>query len=160
MGLDLVLDDTRHEALRQFFPMGRATAPGSDIVALNGVENSPSHELWEIIYLRTHYFERFSQSVRSMREAIDSVEAAVVRPKLTALKWDEDGFRFSVTGRPGAMVRLEYSHDLSPTNEMRWIPLEEIELGEEPVEFIDDSDPALDEKGEPIPYRFYRVVVP
>ncbi len=155
-GLELVLDDTRHEVLGRFFPPDRGTAFGSDIVILSGVEGSASHQLWEILYLRTHQSrQRFSESIGEMRQAIDGVAPAPQLPRLAARQRTEEGFRFEISGAPGRRARIEHTVDL-----VRWSSLAEISLGEEPVEWIDRSPPPADEEtGLPIPHRFYRAVI-
>ncbi len=142
-GLELVVDDSDHLAIRQFFPPSRFGAGGSDFVAINGVTYSPSHQLWEIVYLRTHYAQRFRDSVADMRRAIDSVQAPIIlsRPDFVGGR-----FQFDVAGTPGLSVTVQVS-----TNWVDWAVLKELTLEKTPVTVVDEM-PA------PASFRFYRVV--
>ena len=151
-GLELVVDGSDLAAFLQFFPQSRARSGGSDFVVVSGVSNSPSHQLWEIIYLRTHYAQRFRDSVSDMRRAIDSVEAPVVPPepatppKLSRPAYENGQFRFDVKGTPGRSAIVQVS-----TDGVRWEVLQELVLEEVPVTFVDETSAEAD-------FRFYRVL--
>ncbi len=150
-GLELVVDGSDLEAFLQFFPQSRSGSGGSDFVVVSGVSNSPSHQLWEIIYLRTHYAQRFRDSVSDMRRAIDSVEAPVslepaTPPKLSRPAYVEGQFRFDVAGTPGRSAIVQVS-----TDGVRWEVLQELTLEEDPVTFVDETSSEAD-------FRFYRVL--
>lgn len=150
-GLELVADGSDLEAFLQFFPQSRARSGGSDFVVVSGVSNSPSHQLWEIIYLRTHYAQRFRDSVSDMRRAIDSVEAPVppepaTPPKLSRPAYENGQFRFEVQGTPGRSAIVQVS-----TDGVRWEFIKELVLKEVPVTVVDDTSSEAD-------FRFYRVL--
>lgn len=152
-GLELVVDGSDLAAFLQFFPPSRSRSGGSDFVVINGVSNSPSHQLWEIIYLRTHYTQRFQDSVSDMRRAIDSVGAPVVPPepatppKLSQPAYVDGRFRFDVKGTPGRSAIVQVS-----TDGVRWEVLqEELVLEEVPVTVVDETSSEAD-------FRFYRVL--
>ena len=151
-GLELVVDGSDLEAFLQFFPQSRSGSGGSDFVVVSGVSNSPSHQLWEIVYLRTHYAQRFQDSVSDMRRAIDSVEAPVVPtetatpPKLSRPAYVAGQFRFDVAGTPGRSAIVQVS-----TDGVRWEVLQELTLEEDPVTFVDETSSESD-------FRFYRVL--
>lgn len=151
-GLELVADGSDLTAFLQFFPQSRARSGGSDFVVVNGVSNSPSHQLWEIIYLRTHYAQRFRDSVSDMRRAIDSIEAPVVPlepampPKLSRPAYVDGRFRFEVEGTPGRAATVQVS-----TDGVRWEVLKELVLEEVPVAVVDETSSEAN-------FRFYRVL--
>lgn len=151
-GLELVANGSDLEAFLQFFPQSRAGSGGSDFVVVSGVSDSPSHQLWEIIYLRTHYAQRFRDSVSDMRRAIDSVEAPVVLPepatppKLSRPAYENGQFRFDVKGTPGRSAIVQVS-----TDGVRWKVLKELVLEEVPITFVDETASESD-------FRFYRVL--
>lgn len=151
-GLELVVDGSDLVAFLQFFPQSRARSGGSDFVVVSGVSNSPSHQLWEIIYLRTHYAQRFRDSVSDMRRAIDSVEAPVVPPepatppKLSQPAYVAGQFRFDVEGTPGRSAIVQVS-----TDGVRWEVLQEFVLEEVSVTIVDETSSEAD-------FRFYRVL--
>lgn len=150
-GLELVVDGSDLEAFLQFFPQSRSGSGGSDFVVVSGVSNSPSHQLWEIIYLRTHYAQRFRDSVSDMRRAIDSIEAPVslepaTPPKLSRPAYVAGQFRFDVAGTPGRSAIVQVS-----TDGVRWEVLQELTLEEDPVTFVDETSSESD-------FRFYRVL--
>lgn len=154
-GLELVADGSDLEAFLQFFPQSRAKSGGSDFVVVSGVSNSPSHQLWEIIYLRTHYAQRFRDSVSDMRRAIDSVAAPVspepaIPPRLSRpayMKMKNGQFRFEVAGTPGRSATVQFSTDL-----VHWEVLKELVLEEVPVTFVDETSSEA-------AFRFYRVLI-
>jgi len=144
------VDDSEHEAIAQFFPTSRFTAGGSDFVLLNGVPDSPSHELWEIAYLRTHYSEPFRLAVDNLRDAIDSIEAPELserKLKLFRPALVEGSFRFEVEGPAEQAVTVQYSVD-----GVNWTDFRELTLGETPQAVVDDQMPRTT-------HRFYRAVV-
>lgn len=151
-GLELVVDGSDLTAFLQFFPQSRARSGGSDFVVVSGISNSPSHQLWEIIYLRTHYPQRFRDSVSDMRRAIDSVQAPVVPPepatppKLSQPAYVDGRFRFDVEGTPGRSAIVQVS-----TDGVRWKVLQELVLEEVSVTVVDETSSEAD-------LRFYRVL--
>ena len=149
-GLELVVDDSDHEVIAQFFPSDRYLAGGSDFVALNGVPDSPSHKLWEIIYLRTHYSEPFRNAVSSMRRVINAVEAPTLASrelKLLNPRLKYERFQFEVEGPPDQAIKIQYSID-----GVQWTELQEITLGETPFSVVDNQFPLKT-------HRFYRAVI-
>ena len=146
-GLDVVLDDGDHSALHQFFPPSRGEGTSaSDFVLLNGVNHSPSHQQWEILHI-----ESIRPSINSIRDKIDSIEAAsapAVPPLLSAPALVDGKFSFQVKGTAGASVEVQVSR-----NGMDWETNQTITLGEEPTTV---SEPLI-EGPEPV---FFRVLIP
>ena len=146
-GLDLVLDDGTHDALLQFFPRIRGEGQNaSDFVVLNGVNHSPSHQQWEILHI-----ESIRPSINSIRDKIDSVEAAsvpAVPPVLSAPALVDGKFSFQVEGTAGASVEVQISR-----NGMDWETNQTIILGDGPTNV---SEPLM-EGPEPV---FFRVLIP
>ena len=147
-GLDVAVDDSDHVVLNQFFSPDRGEGTNnSDFVVLNGVPNSASHQLWEVVYSRS-----FWPSVRALREAIDSVETggALLAPAepavLSAGSVKGGRFSFSVQGTPGRSGVVEFSSD-----GIAWSELQSIDFGEEAIEVSDN-----DSTGQS--HRFYRVL--
>ncbi len=147
-GLELVLDDSDHVALNQFFSPNRGEGTNnSDFVVINGVANSPSHEQWEIVHLRS-----FRPSIRDFRAAIDSIEAGgdplspAEPPVLSSPRRVGAQFSFDVQGTPGHLGVVEFSVD-----GVTWEVLQELAFGEEPIQVLDTvSDVAG--------HRLYRVL--
>ena len=146
-GLELVVDDSDHLVLDQFFSPNRGEGTNnSDYVVLNGVSNSSSHQQWEVVYTRS-----FRPSVSALRDAIDSVEGggaplAPAEPAVLSKPSFVDGeFSFSVQGTPGHSGLVEYSSDGITWNELQKVAFEEDSID------ISDNDP------ERQTHRFYRV---
>jgi hypothetical protein len=146
-GLDLVVDDSDHVALNQFFSPNRGEGTNnSDFVVLNGVPNSASHELWEVVYTRS-----LRPSISAIKDAIDSVEAggvplAPAEPAVLSVPSVLGSqFSFSVEGTPGHSGVVEYSSD-----GITWTELQKLEFGEDSI-VVSDNDPAGQS------HRFYRV---
>jgi hypothetical protein len=146
-GLELVVDDSDHIALHQFFSPNRGEGTNnSDFVVLNGVPNSASHQLWEVVYTRS-----LRPSIRTMKEAIDSVEAGgaplgPAEPAVLSAPSVAGGlFSFSVQGTPGHSGVVEFSSD-----GVTWSELQKLEFGEESI-VVSDSESAEQS------HRFYRV---
>ena len=121
-GLELVVDDGQQVALSQFFPSHRADGSSSDFVVLNGAANSPSHELWEIVYTRS-----FRPSFTEMQEIIDSIQAPTAVPepepvepaRLTNVRVEGNAIHFEVVGSMGRPAKVEFSED-----GLNWFELE------------------------------------
>lgn len=142
-GIQLVLDDSAQNVLRQFFPSSRGSGTNnSDFVILNGAHSS-THRLWEIVYTRSR-----NLVVSEVREAIDSIVASSPPPNAPVLsdpKREGDRFIFNVKGTAGHSGRLEFSNDAT-----LWKPLREIDFTGEPQQI---TDLLSDES------RFYRVII-
>ena len=149
-GLELVVDDSDHEVLHQFFsPQRGEGASNSDFVILNGVANSPSHQRWEIVYTKS-----LRPSVSELRNAIDSIEAGApvdllppAAPLLSAPQRRDDRFEFWVKGAAGYQGRVEASSD-----GRTWTLFSEIEFGNEPVLITDPL-------GDSVSHRLFRVTI-
>lgn len=135
-GLEIVVDDSAHDALHQFFSPNRGEGTNnSDFVILNGVPNSPSHDLWEVVYTRSR-----TLSVSEIRGAIDSIEAGEAVPELPPAEppvlsdaaADGAMFSFSVSGTAGYRGVVEFSVDGS-----EWQMLRELDFGDTPVSIVD-----------------------
>lgn len=146
-GLEVVLDDSAHEALHQFFPSNRGEGTNnSDFVLLNGVEGSPSHEAWEILHVESRRV-----SIQSIRDKIDSIEPAsvpAVPPSLSNPRLVDGQFVFEVDGTPGRSVIVQISND-----GVQWDNLREVTLEEMPVTF---SEPLSSNSS----LLLFRVVIP
>ncbi len=79
-GLGQVLNDFDASLARRFQNFGQPV-----FVIINGVENSPSHEQWELVYSRLGYGD-LQHPIQTFRNAIDSVKAApaIQAPLITA----------------------------------------------------------------------------
>ena len=110
-GLDLVLQDFNRAVANQFFPQG-----GQPIFAIiNGVDGSPTHSQWELIYSRLGYGER-QFPVSEFRAAIDSVRKPSPPPTPPRLsmpsRHPDGGLAFILEGEPGRTYQIESSPDL------------------------------------------------
>jgi len=130
-GLEVVLDDSNHAALHQFFPSSRGEdTTDSDFVLLNGVEGSTSHDAWEVLYAQSHRV-----NLKFLREKIDSIEPAslpVVLPTLANPRLIEGQFAFEIDGVAGQKVIVQTS-----SSGLQWNALREVTMGEMPVTFIE-----------------------
>jgi len=130
-GLEVVLDDSNHAALHQFFSSSRGEdTTDSDFVLLNGVEGSTSHDAWEVLYAQSHRV-----NLKSLREKIDSIEPAslpVVQPTLANPRLIEGQFAFEIDGVAGQKVIVQTS-----SSGLQWNALREVTMGEMPVTFIE-----------------------
>ncbi len=146
-GLDLVLDDGAHTALHQFFPPNRGEGTSaSDFVVINGVNHSPSHQQWEILHI-----ESIRPSINTIRNAIDSIEAASAPakpPTLSAPALVDGSFTFQAEGTAGSEISVQVSRD-----GVSWETKQNITLGNEPTTI---SEPLI-EGPEPV---FYRLLMP
>ena len=146
-GLDVVLDDSDHVALHQFFPSNRGEGTNnSDFVLLNGVEGSMSHESWEVLHVESRRV-----SIQSIRDKIDSIEPASVPalpPTLMNPRVIDGHFVFEITGAAGQSATVQISND-----GLQWDVLGEVKLAEVPVTFT-----------EPVPndssHLLFRAVIP
>ena len=146
-GLDVVLDDSDHVALHQFFPTNRGEGTNnSDFVLLNGVEGSTSHEAWEVLHIESRRV-----SIQSIRDKIDSIEPAsvpVVPPTLSHPRLIDGEFVFEVDGIAGRNAVVQIS-----VNGRQWEDVREIASVDSPVtvRLTIQNDPA---------HSLFRVVVP
>ena len=147
-GIELVLDDSDHIALHQFFSPNRGEGTNnSDFVVINGVANSPSHKQWEIVHTRS-----LRPSIRDFRTAIDSIEAGAAPlapaepPVLSSPRWEGGQFSFDVQGTSGRAGVVEFSED-----GIAWKVLDELSFGDEPIQVLDAIS---DVSG----HRLYRVL--
>ena len=72
--LPFVLNDFDREVANRFQNGGQPI-----FAIINGVANSPSHQLWELVYTRLGYGD-LSQPITEFRQAVNSVRAAVDVP--------------------------------------------------------------------------------
>jgi thiol-disulfide isomerase/thioredoxin len=72
--LPFVLNDFDREVANRFQNGGQPI-----FAIINGVANSPSHQLWELVYTRLGYGD-LSQPITEFRQAVNSVRAAVEVP--------------------------------------------------------------------------------
>ena len=130
-GLEVVLDDSNHVALHQFFSPSRGeSANDSDFVLLNGVEGSTSHDAWEVLYAQSHRV-----NLKSLREKIDSIEPAslpALQPTLSNPRLIEGQFAFEIDGVAGQKVIVQTS-----SSGLQWNALREVTMGEMPVTFME-----------------------
>ena len=77
-GFENVVDDASRTFHGRFFPSFATTT----FAIINGIENSPSHQLWEIVSLRDD-LGRSEQAVTDLQQAIHSI----VRPPQSYAEW-------------------------------------------------------------------------
>ena len=146
-GLDVVLDDSNHLALHQFFTSNRGEGTNnSDFVLLNGVEGSSSHESWEVLHVESRRV-----SIQSIRDKIDSIEPAsvpAVPPTLSNPRLINGHFVFEIDGTAGQSVIVQTSSD-----GLQWDVLREVTLNEMPVTF---TEPLQNDQT----HLLFRVVIP
>ncbi|MBX3733459.1 MAG: TlpA family protein disulfide reductase [Verrucomicrobiae bacterium] len=106
--IPLVVQDSS----RRFQGLFGPTSGQPTFAIINGVTNSPSHRLWELIYARFSYQDSTAtRPIEAFQTAIDSVQAPP--PQLEAFRIRPDGhWEFSITGPGRAPVLLEWSEDL------------------------------------------------
>ena len=146
-GLEIVLDDSNHQVLHQFFPSNRGEGTNnSDFVLLNGVKGSPSHESWEVLHVESRRV-----SIQSIRDKIDLIEPAfapLIPPVLSKPQLIDGAFTFEIEGTSGRDVIIQTSRD-----GLNWENLRTVTIGEAAFmvseNIINESAPVL-----------FRVVVP
>ena len=117
-------------------------------VVINGVTNSPSHQPWQLLVNHLGYGDtQFGTELASFRAAIDTVQAAIVPPQLSAARRVGPNFEFTLQTQPGRTNRIQGS-----TNLTDWTTLRTIVGTNAPIVFRDtNSAPSQ---------RFYRTVSP
>jgi thiol-disulfide isomerase/thioredoxin len=117
-------------------------------VAINGVTNSPSHLPWQLLVNHLGYGETdFNQELANFRAVIDTVQAPIVPPRLSAPRRVGADFEFALQTQPGRTYRVQGS-----TNLTDWATLRTISGSTNAIVFRDTNAPP--------PRRFYRVVTP
>lgn len=117
-------------------------------VIINGVTNSPTHLPWQILVNYLGYGQTdFNQTLAGFRAVIDTVQAPVPPPQLSAPRRVGNDFEFTFTTRSNRTYRVEISANLT-----NWATLRSVAGTGAGVLFRDTNAPAAG--------RFYRVVTP
>ena len=115
---------------------------------INGVTNSPSHQPWQLLVNHLGFGDtQFSTELASFRAIIDTVQAPVVAPQLSAARLVGSTFEFTLQTQRGRSYRVQGSTNLADWTTLRTIPGTNI-----PVLFRDTNAPPS--------RRFYRTVTP
>jgi hypothetical protein len=116
-------------------------------IIINGVSNSPSHALWQVITAEQGYGDsNFADNVAGWQRLIDSVQAPP--PRITHVGLNDGRFEFTIPGQRGRTNRVECTTDFTV-----WTTITNVFGTNAPV-VVRDLNPA-DGLG-----RFYRVVRP
>ena len=117
-------------------------------VVINGVTNSPSHQPWQLLVNNLGYGQTdFNQTLANFRAIIDTVQASVTPPQLTAPRRVGSDFEFSLLAQPDRSSRVQVSTDL-----VNWTTLRTVTGSTNTSIFRDTNAP----RGN----RFYRAVTP
>jgi len=146
-GFGIVLNDYDGAAInpvRYMFQSG-----GQPIfVVINGVTNSPSHPAWQLLVNHLGYGDTdFNQELTNFRAIIDTVQAPVPPPQLSAPRRVGADFEFTLTTQPGRNYRVEASANL-----LNWTALRALSGSTHAVVIRDTNAPSGG--------RFYRAVTP
>lgn len=115
---------------------------------INGVTNSPSHQPWQLLVNHLGFGDtQFSTELASFRAIIDTVQAPLVAPQLSAAHLVGSAFEFTLQTQRGRSYRVQGS-----TNLTDWSTLRTIAGSNVPVLFRDTNAPPA--------RRFYRTVTP
>lgn len=122
---------------------------GQPIFAIiNGVTNSPSHQPWQLLVNHLGYGDTdFNPELASFRAIINTVQAPVVAPQLSAAHIVGSSFEFTLQTQRGRSYRVQGS-----TNLADWTTLRTIPGTNTPTVFRDTNAPPS--------RRFYRTVTP
>lgn len=83
-------------------------------VVINGVTNSPSHQPWQLLVNYLGYGQTdFNQTLANFRAVIDTVQAPVPLPQLSAPRRAGADFEFSLLTQPNRAYRVQTSSDLT-----------------------------------------------
>ncbi len=117
-------------------------------VVINGVTNSPTHQPWQVLVNHLGFGDtQFGTELASFRAIIDTVQAPVVAPQLSAARLVGSAFEFTLQTQRGRSYRVQGSDNLT-----NWTTLRTIAGTNIPVLFRDTNAPAS--------RRFYRAVTP
>jgi thiol-disulfide isomerase/thioredoxin len=115
---------------------------------INCLTNSPSHQPWQLLVNHLGYGDtQFGPELASFRAAIDTVQAPLVAPQLSAAHLIGSAFEFTLQTQRGRSYRVQGSTNLND-----WTTLRTIAGTNAPVLFRDTNAPAA--------RRFYRTVTP
>lgn len=124
------------------------TSGQPSFAVVNGVTNSPSHQPWQLLVNHLGYGDtQFSTELASFRAIIDTVQAPVIAPQLSAAHLAGSAFEFTLQTQRGRSYRVQGSTNLTDWTTLRTIPGTNI-----PVLFRDTNAPPS--------RRFYRTVTP
>ena len=117
-------------------------------VVINGVTNSPSHQPWQLLVNYLGYGQTdFNQTLAGFRAIIDTVQAPVPAPQISAPHIAGADFEFTLATQTGRTYRVEIS-----TNLVNWTTLRSVTGSASPILFRDTNAPPAG--------RFYRAVTP
>ena len=117
-------------------------------VVINAVTNSPSHQPWQILVNYLGYGQTdFNQTLAGFRAVIDTVQAPVPAPQISAPHIAGADFEFTLATQTGRTYRVEIS-----TNLVNWTTLRSVTGSASPILFRDTNAPPAG--------RFYRAVTP
>lgn len=117
-------------------------------VVINGVTNSPSHQPWQLLVNYLGYGQTdFNQTLANFRSVIDTVQAPVPPPQLSAPRSAGADFEFNLLTQPNRSYRVQVSSNL-----VNWTTLRTVTGSTNAIVFRDTNAPAGN--------RFYRAVTP
>lgn len=117
-------------------------------VVINAVTNSPTHQPWQLLVNHLGYGDTdFNVELANFRAVIDTVQAPVPAPQLSAPRVVGSDFEFALQTQAGRSYRVEVS-----TNLANWTTLRTITGSNAPIVFRDTNAPPA--------RRFYRAVTP
>lgn len=117
-------------------------------VVINGVTNSPSHQPWQLLVNYLGYGQTdFNQTLANFRAVIDTVQAPVPPPQLSAPRSAGADFEFNLLTQPNRSYRVQVSGDL-----LNWTTLRTVMGSTNAIVFRDTNAPPGN--------RFYRAVTP
>jgi len=117
-------------------------------VVINGVTNSPTHQPWQLLVNHLGYGETdFNQELANFRAIIDSVQAGVRAPQLSAPRRVGTDFEFELITEPNRAYRIQASSNL-----FDWATLKTLNGSGNIITFRDTNTPP--------DKRFYRAVTP
>lgn len=115
---------------------------------INGVTNSPTHQPWQLLVNHLGYGDTdFNQELANFRAVIDTVQAPVPAPQLSAAHRTGSDFEFTLQTQTGRSYRVQGS-----TNLTDWTTLRTLTGTNTPTVFRDTNAPPA--------RRFYRAVTP
>ena len=117
-------------------------------VVINGVTNSPTHQPWQILVAEQRYGQTdFNQTLAGFRAVIDTVQAPVPAPQLSAPRRVGADFEFTLLTQPNRSYRVQSSSNLTS-----WTTLSTVTGSTNAIVFRDTNAPPGN--------RFYRAVTP
>src|SRR5262249_3139671 len=117
-------------------------------VVINGVINSPTHQPWQLLVNYLGYGQTdFNQTLANFRAVINTVQAAVPPPQLSAPRRVGADFEFNLLSQPNRSYRVQASSELT-----NWTTVRTVTGSTNAIVLRDTNVPAGG--------RFYRAVTP